>query len=322
MDSKSVVCDLRHKFSINGWILLIYYGIINISVLIAVMLDALILRFRCLLNPGATQVDFTQSIHERFQGNGWGYLLACIIGGIILLRWKKPEYCFRQIWTREKPMTGKALVVLFCVFLSGQAIQLMQIPVIEWLLKQFGFSATALMESAAGGSSIVSMFLYVAVFAPVFEEILFRGLILRNLLPYGKRFAIFASSFLFGIFHGNIIQTPYAFMVGLVLGYAAAEYGLVWSIVLHMFNNLVLGELLTQIARLIPALYVNLGLYALIFGCAIATFVLSVVKWKKIADYLSNRRIHPLCLKSFFTAKGVIVFTVIMLVNMLSLLLL
>jgi len=320
MDSKSVVCDLRRKFSLNGWILLIYYGIMNVSVLIAIILDALVLWFRYLLNPEFTQSGLIQSILSRSPENGWGYLLACVIGGIILIMWRKTDFCFHQLWTREKRMRVKPFLVLFCVFMSGQAIQIIQLPVVEWLLSQFGVSTSTMPVSATGGSTSFSMFLYVAFFAPVFEEILFRGLILRNSLPYGKKFAIVTSSFLFGIFHGNIIQTPYAFIVGLVLGYTAVEYGLIWSIVLHIFNNFVLGELSAQIARVIPPMYVNLALYVLIFGCAIATLVLAAIKWRRIADYLRNRRVHPLCLKGFFSAKGVIVFTAIMLGNMLSLL--
>lgn len=320
MEAKAVMHDLRHKFSKNGWTLLIYYGIMNVSVLVAIILDALLLGLCYLRNPDSFQSDFIQTVLDRTAGNGLGYLMACIIGGVVLLLWKKPEFCFHQIWTREKKMTIKVFFVLFCVFLSGQAIQILQMPFIELLIKQLGGSTSGLMESATAGSTTLSMFLYVAIFAPVFEEILFRGLILRNLSLYGKKFAILTSSFLFGIFHGNVIQTPYAFMVGLVLGYAAAEYGLVWSIVLHMFNNLVLGELPVLIADLIPPIYINLVLYGLIFGCAIVSLILAAVKWRKIAEYFRYRKIHPLCIKSFFSAKGVIVFTAVMFGNVVSLL--
>lgn len=314
MDSKPLARGLRHSFGMNGWMLLIYYGVMNISVFIAIILDVLILR------PNTNGAG--QSALERAAGNGWGYLIACILGGILLLIWKKPKYCFRRIWSHEKKMSGKAFIVLFSVFLTGQAVQLLLFPVIEWLLSFLGLSASVFMESATAGSSTLSMFLYVAIFAPVFEEILFRGVILHNFLPYGKKFAIVATSFLFGIFHANLIQTPYAFMVGLVLGYAAIEYGLVWSILLHLINNLVLGELSAYIDEQFPSLHINLLIYLLLFCCAIVTVVLCAVKWRNIAEYLSYRRIHPMCLKNFFLSVGVIVFTAIMLWNMLSLLLL
>ena len=314
MDRKTLEHDLRHSFGMNGWVLLIYYGIMNISVFIAIILDVIILK------PNTNGAG--QSALERASGNGWGYLIACILGGVLLLIWKKPKHCFCQIWSHEKKMSGKAFFVLLSAFLTGQAIQILLFPVIEWLLSLLGLSASVFADAATAGSSTLSMFLYVAVFAPLFEEILFRGVILHNFLPYGKKFAIFASSFLFGIFHGNLIQTPYAFIVGLVLGYAAVEYGLVWSILLHLINNLVLGELLVYIDKQFPLLHINLLLYLLLFCCTIVTVVLSAVKWRSIAEYFSYRRIHPMCLKNFFLSMGVIVFTVIMLWNILSLLLL
>ena len=320
MNSNAVIRDLRSKFSVNGWIVCIYYLIMNLSVSVAIFVDEIILWIRYYLNPDVFQSDLEQVIIERAAGNGWGYLLACVIGGAILLFWKKPEYCFREIWSCNKPMSAKAFIVLFCAFLSGQAVQILLTPVIEWLLNGIGLSAMTSLESATVGIHTVSMFLYVAIFAPIFEEVLFRGLILRNLLPYGKKFAIVCSAFLFGIFHGNLVQSPYAFIVGLVLGYAAVEYGLVWAVVLHVFNNFILGDIATRLAEIIPGFYVDIALYILIFGCAIATLILAAVNCRKIANYLSCRKMHPLCLKSFYSSWGVIAITVLMFGNMILLL--
>lgn len=322
MDSKTVISDLRRKFSINGWWVLLYYAIMNLSVSIVAAVDAAIIGLQYAWNPDSFQADPEQVILDRMTGNGWGYLLACIVVGIVLLLGKKQDFCFRKIWVHEKTITGKAFLVLLCAFLTGQAFQILLTPVMEWLLNQIGLSALTSLEAATGSVNTVTMFLYVAVFAPVFEEIFFRGFILHNLLPYGKKFAIVASSFLFGILHGNLLQSPYAFLVGLVLGYTAVEYGLVWSIVLHIFNNFVLGDLATRLAELIPPFYVDLALYVLIFGCAFITLTLAAVNSRKIADYLSSRRIHPWCLRSFFSSWGVIVFTIIMLGNMALLLVL
>lgn len=319
MENKTVIYDLRRSFSFNGWILLIYYGIMSVSVLAAAAFEVLFFDSQSLFESSATWADFVQLILNKSQNNGWGYLLTCLAGGIILLIWKKPAFSFRLLWIRQKRMSLRGFILLFCAFVSGQAIQIFLIPVVERLLNMFGSSTASLLGSSNASSTTVGMFLYVAFFAPVFEEILFRGLILRNLKPYGKKFSILSSSFLFAIFHGNMIQIPFAFLVGLVLCYAAVEYGLIWSVLLHIFNNLMLGELPVLLAKSIPPIYINLALYALIFGCAIFILVLATVKWRNIADYFSKSKIHPLCLKCFFTAKGVIVFTAVMLSNALSL---
>ena len=321
MDTKMIIFDLRRKFSMNGWWVLLYYGIMNLLVSIVTAVDVLLIELQYSWDPDGSFTDSMQTIEDRIAGNGWGCVLACLVVGLILLVWQKPDFYLRKIWVHEKNMTGKSLFVVFCAFLAVQAVQILMTPVIEWLLNKVGLSALASLEAASAGIHTVSMFLYVSLFAPVFEEIFFRGFILRNLLPYGKKFAIVASSFLFGILHGNLIQSPYAFLVGLVLGYTAVEYGLMWSVTLHIFNNFVLGDLATRLAELIPAFYVDLALYALIFGSAILTLIFAAINSRKIAGYLSTKRIHPLCVRSFFSSWGVIVFTLIMLGNMVLLLL-
>lgn len=88
------------------------------------------------------------------------------------------------------------------------------------------------------GKSPLSL-IFIIVIAPVIEEILFRGVVLKPLEKYGKLLAIVISSLLFAIYHGNIIQGIYAFICGLLLGFVASEYSLKYSVILHIFNNLI-----------------------------------------------------------------------------------
>jgi len=320
MNENLIKKDLRRKLGQNSWIVLVYYFILNAAVTAAILIDGIIFLLQSLLSSPQTGMDFENVLSDRMLNNAWGYLAACLIGGLILLIWKKPDFCFRQIWRTDKRMTFPVFMTLFCAFFSTQALFTLLTPLIEWLLNQVGLSATASLESASDAADSVSMFLYASLFAPVFEEILFRGLILRNMMPYGKKIAILGSAFLFGIFHGNLIQTPYAFACGLVLGYAAAEYSLGWAVLLHFLNNFVLGDLLTRLSEIIPGGIVDFCIYVFIFGCAAASLIISAVKSKQIADYFSYRRIHPWCLKAFFAAPGTIVITVMMVINMILLL--
>ena len=70
-----------------------------------------------------------------------------------------------------------------------------------------------------GESNIIVQILIVAVFVPIMEEFFFRGKLLGVLRPFGDKFAIFASGLFFGIMHGNILQAPFATVVGFALGY-------------------------------------------------------------------------------------------------------
>lgn len=58
-----------------------------------------------------------------------------------------------------------------------------------------------------------------ALVIPVLEELLYRGIIAGQIYLWHKSFfAILISAFCFGIFHFNIVQFLYAFIVGLFLG--------------------------------------------------------------------------------------------------------
>ncbi|HJD24714.1 MAG TPA: CPBP family intramembrane metalloprotease [Firmicutes bacterium] len=89
--------------------------------------------------------------------------------------------------------------------------------------------------------TIPSLLLNILVFAVLpglLEELLFRGYILRLLRPYGGAFAIVTTAALFALMHGNILQIPFAFLVGLACGWLALRTGRVWpAMLLHFLNN-------------------------------------------------------------------------------------
>lgn len=88
-----------------------------------------------------------------------------------------------------------------------------------------------------------SVFIVIAfvLVAPVMEELLFRGVILRQLrVRYGGRFALIWSSILFGAVHLDPPTVVYASAAGLVLGAVALKTGsTVASMVLHCGVNAV-----------------------------------------------------------------------------------
>lgn len=80
----------------------------------------------------------------------------------------------------------------------------------------------------------------IALVAPVVEEMLFRGAIEGHLLRRWKnpKWAIVVSALIFGVIHLNPAQIPYAFVLGLLLGWLYYRTGsIVPGIVLHLLNN-------------------------------------------------------------------------------------
>lgn len=81
--------------------------------------------------------------------------------------------------------------------------------------------------------------LMMGVIAPVLEEILFRGIIMRRIGgKIGMCGGIFFSALLFGLCHMNVEQGTAAFLAGLVFGLAAWKYSLYPAALLHVINNL------------------------------------------------------------------------------------
>lgn len=62
-------------------------------------------------------------------------------------------------------------------------------------------------------------FVIAVLIAPTAEELLFRKLLTERIVKYGELAAVLASGLFFGLFHGNLNQFSYAFLLGLFLGF-------------------------------------------------------------------------------------------------------
>lgn len=100
------------------------------------------------------------------------------------------------------------------------------------------------MASAAPSTDIqmTTFILFVCVFGPICEELIFRWLLLKPARAHGDWFAVLMTALVFGLFHGNFDQFPYAFMVGIILGTAAVRFNsIVPPLILHVANNTLVG---------------------------------------------------------------------------------
>ncbi len=95
------------------------------------------------------------------------------------------------------------------------------------------------MVSPEKGYMVVLVFVMIVIVPAFCEEFLFRGLVLGNLLRYGKGIAVIGSALLFAAMHQNIAQFLYTFVAGILMGLLYAESRSIWpSTFVHMLNNL------------------------------------------------------------------------------------
>ncbi len=118
----------------------------------------------------------------------------------------------------------------------------------------------------------------VCICAPIFEELLFRGVILHSLRRFGDTFAITCSAILFGLMHNNIQQIPHAVIGGLLFGYIVVKRGnLISSIILHAVNNIFVTVLDFLIAADVTGISDELGIviqYGVILVIVAIAFIL------------------------------------------------
>jgi len=99
---------------------------------------------------------------------------------------------------------------------------------------------------AALNNSITSQilgFFVVCIFAPVLEELIFRGFLFSSLIKFkfNIKFTVLISSAIFALVHSHYENGDlvYVFCVGVLLGYARFKTGsLVLPIAMHFFGNL------------------------------------------------------------------------------------
>lgn len=308
---------LRREFRTPGWLLVAYYVLMNVMVMIGMFGDMLKQNFAAM----AQGEWLTEPDMDALMGNAWGYIWAVAVAMLFLFMWKDRSFWKEQVFARKKKMGFGRFMILLCVCMAIQFVNSFWVQALELIMNIFDKSILETLESVSGSSDTFSMFLYASIVAPITEELIFRGYVQGALSRYGKKFAILCSGLFFGIFHGNLIQTPYAFFVGLLLGYVAAEYHIGWAIGIHMFNNLVLADLLTRATaglsdELITAInLILLGIATLVTG------IVLIVRRKAVAAYLREEWLDRRCLKWFLINSGTIVLFLIMSANSLLVLL-
>lgn len=320
MDRRLEIKQARRRLTGVGATVLIYYLIMTELVTFVLMIDTVIFAVKFFLENHPHDFDaFFWPALDYMQttalNNAWGYILAILVGTGILLLWKKPRYFKEQIFRREKKMTFGTFMQLLCVFMSVQLVFSLMQMLVEWLLNQIGLSAMVALEMATVSTDTLSMFLYAGFLGPIAEELLFRGLLLRTTESYGKRFAIFSTALLFGMFHGNILQSPFAMMVGLVLAYVTVEYSIVWAIVLHIFNNFIMADLYGRFLDLLPVRVAEITDWLVLGGFAVASVVILLVRRKDVKKFFAENPHHSEANRGLLTSPTILIFLALMTIS-------
>lgn len=165
-------------------------------------------------------------------------VLSCGLVISVLMSYKKISY--QDIFNPTSNSFLTIVIVLsvpLLLTIGGGVIWITDLT--NWMLLYFPAEEDeyyALTRMFSGG--IVSI-ITVCVIAPLIEEMLFRGIILRSfLVNYSVASSILLSSLLFALFHLTITQIPVAFIVGCLFGWLYVKTRSLWpSILGHFLYN-------------------------------------------------------------------------------------
>ena len=160
-----------------------------------------------------------------------------LVSTLLFLNKKRLKYIFRSTWILPQ-MIGMSVLFffmnIFIIRLLGLVVDLSDMTTFAPLL-----SIRPEIVALLNEKGFFMAFLIVAVFAPFYEEIIFRGIILNST---SKRVGFIPANIiqasLFGLIHFNLALFPFYFVFGLVTGYVAKRTGgLVTGMLFHAVNN-------------------------------------------------------------------------------------
>ncbi len=175
-------------------------------------------------------------------------LLPFAVGGFFLQRIHKE----RDILPLNKPTSKKALV--FSVGIGFVALVISNYITTFFVLgaESFGiFFETGEVMPVESVSDFFWQLLGTAAVPALVEEFAVRGVIMQSLRKYGDILAIAVSAVLFALLHGNMVQAPFALILGCVIGWLVIVTDSLWTgIAIHFMNNayaVIMNTLMEQI---------------------------------------------------------------------------
>lgn len=209
----------------------------------------------------ADVVSVTQQVLNQYTENALYLLLAasviCIPVFALLFRGdRKKEQTVKE---RETSITAWSVLVVMAVALCVSLNALIGFSGLD----KFSQKYQQVAETLYSGGVLLEL-LTVGILGPVCEELIFRGLMFQRLCGYVKPvIAVLVSALMFGVYHGNIVQGVYAFVLGTVMALCYLRFQTLWApIVIHVVANItsvciteisIIGEALEKTNVLIVA---------------------------------------------------------------------
>lgn len=188
------------------------------------------------LSQGKGQDMNFSDLQQSLLTNSTMVIVIQVVSSLLVLAifaWRKYTP-FKRDYLASRPWAALFWVAImaFGIILPSEQLQ-------EWMGTDMPEAMEQLLMRMMGNPF---GYLAIGIMAPLAEEVVFRGAILRTLLRvFGNRWhwvAIAISALVFGAVHGNLPQFVHATIIGMLLGWMYYRTGsIVPGIVLHWVNN-------------------------------------------------------------------------------------
>lgn len=213
-------------------------------------------------------------------------LVSCVSLGIVIL------YIYSNIKDKEEAKTISGKKAFEITFVGIALIAIVQVA-LSWIYSKIGLNYDIFDElSVVPSNTLISNILYliaIVVIPAIFEELLFRKAIINYSKKYGKAFAVIFSAILFGLFHMNLNQGIFAFLIGIIFGIIAIQTSSIkLTVLLHFLNNLY-AALQVILSGFALEMFNNIILAVIIFAIIILIKTLPKVRNIKREDLKINK---------------------------------
>lgn len=146
----------------------------------------------------------------------------------------------------------KGIFVCLFVMMAGNYVSQL---ILGFFQLVSGRTLTNPVEEVTSAQSFWINLLFIAVLAPILEELVFRKFLCNRLLPLGDGYAVVLSAAIFGLVHGNFFQFFYAFLLGLIFALIYIKTGRIrYTILYHGILNFLGGVVAPWILKRIEPL--------------------------------------------------------------------
>lgn len=129
--------------------------------------------------------------------------------------------------------------------------------------------------------------IYVALIAPLCEEVIMRGYVLSTLRKYGVYLSVIVSSFIFGMFHGTATQIIPCIFIGIILSTLTLKYkSILPSIITHIITNSI--TILLFFINIKNAFLINIiKIFIIVLSMVILIYYL-IINFKNIKELMQS----------------------------------